>query len=169
MGPKIDRILFTSDLSHNSRHAFQYATMLANRFCASLIFLHVMEDVPMSAKAFLDEAMIEKIKKQTADMARNKLIGKRREISMIESELNRFCVAAFEEAQQNGQPVVDSQVKVVEGNVIDSIVSVADEMKCDAIVMGSKRRGAIAEAVLGSVVKGVLRNSSKLVVIAPPG
>ena len=70
---------------------------------------------------------------------------------------------------QNGQPVVDSQVKVVEGNVIDSIVSVADEMKCDAIVMGSKRRGAIAEAVLGSVVKGVLRNSSKLVVIAPPG
>ncbi len=168
MNPTINRILFASDLSENSKHAFQYASMIASRFCAGLIFLHVMEDVPMSAKAFLDEAMIEKIRRQTEESARNKLIGKRREMTLIERELTRFCECAFEEARQSGQAYVNGEVKVVDGNVIESIISVADEMDCDAIIMGSSRRGAIAEAMLGSVVKGVLRQSRKLVIIAPP-
>ncbi|HSO18626.1 MAG TPA: universal stress protein [Desulfosarcina sp.] len=168
MQPKINRILFTSDLSDNSKHAFQYASAIAGRFCAGLVFLYVMEDVPMSAKAFLDEEMIEKIRRQTTDSARSKLIGKRREMSLIESELSRFCEAAFDEARQNGQAHVDSQVKVVEGNVIEAIITVSEEMNCDAIVLGSSRRGAIAEAMLGSVVKGVLRQSRKLVIVAPP-
>jgi len=168
MNPSINRILFASDLSENSKHAFQYAAAIASRFCASLLFLYVMEDVPMSAKAFLDEELIEKIRKQTADSAKNKLIGKRREMTTLQSELSRFCECAFEEAVQSGQAVVDGEVKVVDGNVIESIISVAEEMDCDAIVMGSRRRGAIAEAMLGSVVKGVLRQSKRLVIIAPP-
>ena len=169
MQPKISSILFTSDLSENSKHAFQYAAMIAGRFCARLVFLYVMEDVPMSARAFLDEAMIEKIRKQTTDSARSKLIGKRREMSLLEAELSRFCEAAFEEARRSGQEQIDSQVKVVEGNVIESIITTAEEMDCDAIVLGSSRRGAIAEAMLGSVVKGVLRQSRKMVIVAPPG
>jgi nucleotide-binding universal stress UspA family protein len=142
--------------------------MLAGRFCAGLIFLHVMEDVPMSAKGFLDEEMIEKIRKKAEESARNKLIGKRREMTLMEKELTRFCECAFEEAKQSGQPFVNGEVKVVDGNVIESIIAVADEMNCDAIVMGSRRRGAIAEAMLGSVVRGVLRQSKKLVIVAPP-
>jgi nucleotide-binding universal stress UspA family protein len=168
MVPKINRILFTSDLSENSKHAFQYASAIAGRFCASLVFLYVMEDVPMSAKAFLDDEMLEKIRKQSADSAKNKLIGKRREMTLLETELNRFCECAFEEARQAGQVHVGGEVKVVEGDVVESIISVADQMECDAIVMGSSRRGAIAEALIGSVVKGVLRQSKKLVIIAPP-
>lgn len=168
MDPKIDKILFASDLSEGSRHAFQYAAMIASRFCAGLVFLYVMEDVPMSAKAFLDDDLIEKIRKQTAESAKNKLIGKRREMTTIQTELSRFCECALEEAQQPGQAVVEGEVKVIDGNVIESIITTANEMNCDAIVMGSTRRGAISEAVLGSVVKGVLRQSRKLVIIAPP-
>lgn len=166
MYPEIRKILFASDLTETSRHAFRYASVFASRFCAGIVFLHVMEDVPMSAKAFLDEEMIQKIRKQSVDSAQSKLIGKRAEIKMLESELNRFCEAAFEDSVD--QVTVDTDVRVLEGNVIETIISTADEMKCDAIVMGSSRRGAIAEAMLGSVVKGVLRHSDKLVIVAPP-
>jgi nucleotide-binding universal stress UspA family protein len=166
MYPEIKRILFASDLTETSRHAFQYASVLASRLGASLIFLHVMEDVPMSAKAFLDEDMVDKIKKQSTDSAQSKLIGKRVEIRMLESELNRFCECAFENSVD--QKTVDTDVRVLEGNVIETVISTSQEMNCDAIVLGSTRRGAFAEAVLGSVVKGVLRQSDKLVIIAPP-
>lgn len=166
MYPEIKKILFASDLTETSRHAFRYASVFASRFCAGLVFLHVLEDVPMSAKAFLDEEMIQKIRKQSTDSAQSKLIGKRAEIRMLESELNRFCESAFEDSVD--QVTVDTDVRVLEGNVIETIISTAQEMNCDAIVMGSSRRGAIAEAMLGSVVKGVLRRSDKLVIIAPP-
>jgi nucleotide-binding universal stress UspA family protein len=166
MYPVIKRLLFASDLTETSRHAFRYASVLAGRLGASLVFLHVMEDVPMSAKAFLDEDMVDKIKKQSADSAQSKLIGKRAEIRMLESELNRFCECAFEDSVD--QKTVDTDVRVLEGNVIETIISTSQEMNCDAIVMGSTRRGAFAEAVLGSVVKGVLRQSDKLIIIAPP-
>jgi len=168
MYPEINNLLFASDLSENSKHAFQYASMIASRFCANLRFLHVMEDVPLSAKAFLDESMIEKIRQQTANSARDNLIGKRREMAALQTELNRFCECAFEEARQSGQVVANGDVQVAEGNVIETIISVAEEMNCDAIVMGSTRRGALSEAMLSSVVKGVLRQSKKLVIIAPP-
>jgi nucleotide-binding universal stress UspA family protein len=125
-----------------------------------------MEDVPMSAKAFLDEDMVDKIKKQSTESAQSKLIGKRAEIRMLESELNRFCECAFEDSVD--QKTVDTDVRVLEGNVIETIIATSQDMNCDAIVMGSTRRGAFAEAVLGSVVKGVLRQSDKLIIIAPP-
>lgn len=166
MQPQMKKILFASDLTETSRHAFQYASMIASRFCAGLVFLHVIEDVPMGAKAFLDEEMIQKIKKLTADSAQSKLIGKKAEIRMLETELNRFCENAFEDSVDH--VTVDTDVRVLEGNVIETIISTAREMDCDAIVMGSTRRGRIAEAMLGSVVKGVLRYSDTLVIVAPP-
>jgi nucleotide-binding universal stress UspA family protein len=168
MYPEINKILFASDLTETSRHAFQYAAVCASRFCASLVFLHVMEDVPMSAKAFLDEEMIQKIRKRSTERAQSQLIGKRSEIKMLESELNRFCECVFEGADPADTVPVETDVRVVEGNVIESIISASEEMNCDAIVLGSSRRGAISEAMLGSVVKGVLRQSAKLVIIAPP-
>lgn len=167
MQPQIKKILFASDLTQTSRHAFRYASMIAGRFRADLVFLHVMEDVPMGAKAFLDEEMVQKIKKQMADSAKSKLIGKKAEIRMLEIELSRFCESALEDSADH--VTVDTDVRVLEGNVIETIISTAEEMNCDAIVMGSSRRGAIAEVMLGSVVKGVLRHCGKLVIIAPPG
>ena len=166
MQPQIKKILFSSDLTETSRHAFQYATMLASKFCASIVFLHVMEDLPKGARGFIDEETIQKIRKQATESAQSTLIGKKTEIRMLESELNRFCQTAFEESVDRG--TIDTDIRVLEGNVIETIISAANEMNCDAIVMGSTRRGRIAEAMLGSVVKGVLRYSDTLVIVAPP-
>ena len=45
MVPEIKKILFTTNLSPNSRHAFDYAVSVANRYGAVITVLHVMEEV----------------------------------------------------------------------------------------------------------------------------
>ena len=44
--PKIKKILFTTDLSKQTHHAFNYAMGLAIQYGAGLTILFVMEDTP---------------------------------------------------------------------------------------------------------------------------
>ena len=53
MVPEIKKILFTTDLSKNSRHAFDYAVSAADRYGASITILHVMEEISPSANVHL--------------------------------------------------------------------------------------------------------------------
>lgn len=168
MIPEIKKVLFTSDLTDNSKHAFAYAASLASRFCAKMVFLYVMEDVPHSAKGFLDQEILNQIRNRALDSAKHSLVGKRRDMATIQSELNRFCELAQKEPQGDSQFFVTSEVVVTEGNVVDEILRTAEAYECDTIVMGSDRHGAFTRAMLGSVVNGVLRRSNRLVVVAPP-
>lgn len=43
--PDIKKILYATDLSENSRHAFAYAAGIANRFDAEVTILHVIEEL----------------------------------------------------------------------------------------------------------------------------
>ncbi|MGD9216864.1 MAG: universal stress protein, partial [Desulfobacteraceae bacterium] len=45
MLPKIQKILYATDLSDNSRLAFGYAASLAKRYQAQIMVLHVIEPV----------------------------------------------------------------------------------------------------------------------------
>jgi nucleotide-binding universal stress UspA family protein len=54
--PKIEikKILYTTDLSENSRYAFAYAVSLADLYGAKLILLHVLPELPkVDAKVML--------------------------------------------------------------------------------------------------------------------
>ena len=168
MLPQIKKILFTSDLTATSKHAFAYAVSLAGRYCAEMVFLYVMEDVPQSAKGFLDQEIMDKIRRQAADDARGTLLGKRQDMHMVQSELQRFCTLALAETEDASQGPGASEVVVAEGNVVDTIIATANDYHCDAIVMGTARPAALGEARIGSVIKGVLRRSNRMVVIAPP-
>jgi len=168
MVPEIKKILFTSDLTESSRHAFTYAASLAGRYCAQIVFLYVMEDIPTSAKAFLDETIISKMRQKAADNARSTLLGKRRDMAMVQYELQRFCDSALEGGQTDRLSPGGSDVVVTDGNVVDAIIETAEQYDCDTIVMGPTRRSALSKAVLGSVVRGVLTRTDRLVVIAPP-
>ena len=46
--PQIKKILFTTDLSPETRNAFNYAVGIANRYGARLTLLFVMEATPRS-------------------------------------------------------------------------------------------------------------------------
>jgi nucleotide-binding universal stress UspA family protein len=168
MLPEIKKILFTSDLTETSKFAFSYAASLAGRYCARMVFLYVMEEVPHSAKGFLDQEILDQIRRHALDNATHTLVGKRRDMARIQSELEKFCEFSQDRQQNGGQAVFASEVVVTEGNVVDEILKTAQDHECDTIVMGSARHGALSEVVRGSVVKGVLRRSDRMVVVAPP-
>ena len=49
--PKINRILYATDLSESSNHAYQYAVALANLSDAEITVLHVLSDLPPTVMA----------------------------------------------------------------------------------------------------------------------
>jgi nucleotide-binding universal stress UspA family protein len=71
--------------------------------------------------------------------------------------------AATNKALQVG---VDAQGEILEGDSVDEILSFADNERADLIVMGSRGRGALAGALLGSVSSGVVQHASVPVLIA---
>ena len=53
MKPEINKILFTTDLSSNSRYAFKYATNIAAHHHASIVILHVIEEMPQGIESLI--------------------------------------------------------------------------------------------------------------------
>jgi nucleotide-binding universal stress UspA family protein len=160
MIPNIRKILFTTDLSKLSRHAFFYAVSIADRFGADIVLLHVVEEVSRSADSllvdFLGKARWQKIKSSQEEEARQILIGKKKEGAAIRDALGEFCEQMQNECDVDIQ--ID-QINVVRGNVVDEIIAESQRNGCDLIVMGYHVRGPLEEAVLGSTTRRLLRRS----------
>jgi len=60
---------------------------------------------------------------------------------------------------------VRARCEVLLGNPVDEIVAYADTIDADLIVLGSRGRGAIASALLGSVSRGVLHEARRPVLV----
>ena len=168
MIPEIRKILFTSDLSETSKHAFSYALSLAGRYKAQVVFLYVMEEIHDNVKLFLDLEMVDQVRREAVKEARATLTGKRLDMATIRTGLKEFFDVSVKDYENAGEAPGGGEVIVTEGNIVDTIIRTAKEQNCDAIVLGSRRRGALSEIMFGSVVRGVLRNSDRLVIVAPP-
>jgi len=161
MVPQIKKILFTTNLSKESRHAFDYSISLAMQYGASITILHVMEESSWSttayAKTILGEERWHKLRKNHEQEARQILIGKQKEGALIKEALTEFCKATEKDLKEC--EFVMDEIIVTHGIVVDEIMRVAQEKKCDLIVMGYHARGQFEEAILGSTTRRVLRRS----------
>ena len=157
----IKRILYATDLSENARYAMAYAVSLANVYCAQLVILHVIDETPEMVDAhvlgYIGPEAWEEIKQRNVDEARDVLIGKKRDNTMIREVLDRFC--------QNLRPGTDDheaamdETVIKRGNPVKQILSTAQEKRCDLIVMGTHGRGALVDTMMGSTTSRVLRRS----------
>ena len=159
--PKVEikKILYPTDLSPSARYAFAYAVSLADHYRAGITMLHVLYDAPEYVESLIGTERLEKIGRQHYDDARQALIGKRRENVIVKEILDKFCEdARSDQVLPDG---VTDEILIRKGNPVEEILQTAEDRNCDVIVMGTHGIGGIADAVLGSTARRVLRRSRK--------
>jgi nucleotide-binding universal stress UspA family protein len=167
--PKIEvnNILYATDLSENARHAFAYAVSLANLYGAKITFLHVLPEVPQILDAtvagYISSERWEEIKQQHFQEAKDSLIGKRKDHLAVKAVLDQFCQDAQKDSEAGDFETDD--IVVTRGNPVEQILKQVDEKNCDLIVMGTHGQGSLADAMMGSTARRVLRRSRQPVLV----
>lgn len=73
--------------------------------------------------------------------------------------------AAAVEMRKEG---IDTTALLLQGPTAESILKEAGKLSVDAILMGTRGRGAIHDLIVGSVSKQVLHKSTRPVLLVPP-
>lgn len=156
---QIKKILYATDLSESAINAFSYAASLANMYGAGITMLHVMAEFP--GEDFIVNMIStdtwEEIKQRHYSEARNQLIGKRRENVALKEVLETFSEQVQTDSQD--QSFVTDEVLVKQGTPAEVIVETAKELNCDLIVMGTHGHGVLADVLVGSTAKWVVKHS----------
>jgi len=154
------KILYATDLSETAVHSFSYAVSLANMYGAGMTILHVLAEFPGEEfiTNMINSDTWQEIKRRHYSEARDQLIGKKRDHVAIKEVLEAFS----EEAKTDGedQAFVTDEILIKNGDPAEIIVQTAKEQKCDLIVMGTHGHGGIADVLIGSTAKRVVRHST---------
>ncbi len=167
--PKVEvkKILYATDLSENARYAFAYAVSLADLYGAKIALLHVLPEaselMDQQIIGYIDPDRWEKIKAQHFTEAKEALIAKRKDHLAIKDVLHQFSEKVKE--TQEGEGFVTDDIIVVRGNPVEQILKHAKERSCDLIVMGTHGHGTLADVMLGSTARRVIRRSKVPVLV----
>ena len=159
MIPKIQKILYATDLSPNSAYAFRYAMNFAITHDAKIIILHAFEGISHVVRAQMEIYLSDERKKEIFDERVSHAFDR------IQKRLEAFSDKELKDYPK-AEECVES-IQVCEGFPADTILEKANELECDAIVMGTHGKGVVANTFLGSVTKRVLRRTRKPVFIIP--
>jgi nucleotide-binding universal stress UspA family protein len=157
MIPEIKKILYATDLSENARYAFGYAASIANRFDARITILHVLEEISHNATIRLAAMLGEDKWQELQDRNVHDVLD------TIRTRLERFCQDADKELQEC--PYLVDDVIIKQGEPVEIILSQAEEIGCDLVVMGTRGHGLLADAMMGSTATRVVRRSQRPVLI----
>jgi nucleotide-binding universal stress UspA family protein len=132
------RILVPVDFEDTSREALTYASMLAQRFGASLSLVHVFDDV------FAEAAYTPDVYAPLPPALRERAVR----------DLQEKLTALLPPAGGD-----DNRAEVIVGTPAKGIVDYARAQRADLIVMGTHGRRGFSHALLGSVAERVLRTA----------
>jgi nucleotide-binding universal stress UspA family protein len=135
------RFIVAVDGSEGSSAAIEDAVALARQMDAALTFVHVRKP-PSSA---LGHPYYE------------------RQVSHDLQKGRRVIAEAIRAAAEAG---IECDGDIFAGDAADEIVSIADNRRVDLIVIGSRGRGALAGALLGSVSREVVQHANVPVLVA---
>ena len=156
---QINKILYATDLSENAVHAFSYAVSLADMYDAGITILHVLSEFPGEEFILnmINTDTWEEIKTRNYSEARDALIGTKRDRVAMKEVLQAFSEEA--DAVTGDQTFVTDEILIKTGVPADIIVQTAKEKNCDLIVMGTHGQGVIADVLIGSTAKWVVKES----------
>jgi nucleotide-binding universal stress UspA family protein len=157
MIPEIKKILYTTDLSESARYAFSYAASLANRYNAGITILHVLEDISPTT----DNLVLNIIGKEKWNELRSN--NEKEVLDTLKSRLTQFCDDV--QAELPSCPFITDEVKVKIGRPVEEILHEVEENNYDMVIMGAHGHSALADAVMGSVSRRVVRRCKKPVLV----
>ncbi len=141
------KLLIAIDLSPASPAVLHEARVWAGRLQAQLWLLHVADPDP-------DFIGYEPGPDTVRDAVARKFHREHRQIE-----------AAARELRAAG---LDATALLVQGPTAEAILREADRLDVDAIMMGTRARGALREFLVGSTSKEVLHRSTRPVLLVPP-
>ena len=132
-------VLFATDFSESSDHAFEYAFSMAKCFKSRLLILHIINELVDLRGFYVPHISIDKLEEEMEESARQ-------------------MMSKFIETHIKGYDRVESIV--VPGIPYDEILKKADEESVDLIVMGTHGRTGLDHVLFGSTAEKVVRKSS---------
>lgn len=141
-------ILTAIDFSESTRHVLDYSIDLAKKFDAKLRLLHVAEPPP----EFLGEDFGPKV---VRDERANRFRKEHKQLTEYVEEISKKGIGI--------------KMSLIQGSTVETILKQAQKDDAGFIVLGSKGRGAIAKAILGSVCEGIIKDANCPVVVIPHG
>jgi nucleotide-binding universal stress UspA family protein len=145
-------ILFPTDFSDNSMHAAQYAAMLARRFDAKLVLLHVFTNIITLAsepQMLTDTGMLEE--------------------QLVKVSTRNLEVFAEKLILNTGLPSIQIEHTLEYGFVAECIVNTSKNMEVDMIVMGTKGVTNLLDKWVGSNAENVVQAAECPVWVVPNG
>jgi len=157
MLPQIKKILYTTDLSGNARHAFSYAASLANRYEAGITILYVLEELSPSSESLVTNVMGEERWREMRQKSESEIVAK------LKERLTQFCLDTQKELP--ACPFITDRISVKIGNPVETILKEAEKGDYDLVVMGAHGQGLLADALIGSTSRRVVRRCRKPVLV----
>ncbi len=159
MLPKIKNILYATDMSENSRLAFEYAMGLAAQYEANITVLHVVEPVNPNTYMQISGVMGE------SDWGNLQVEYESSVVDQLDSRLRQFCLDMQHVAPED--MIGDDSVLIRKGTPVHEILDSASEKSADIIVMGTHGYGVVKDALMGGTARRVIRRSVIPVLIVP--
>ena len=155
MIPKINKILYATDLSKNSAYAFRYALNTAEKHDAQITIVYVL-----ATSRFVGE--IDWPTNVSAIFAEAKPVSASKIKARVEAVIQKELKDRPEEIKKR-----IAGIEILEGDPAAEILEKADQMKADVLIMGTHGKGLIAHAFLGSVASQVLQRIRIPVFVIP--
>jgi nucleotide-binding universal stress UspA family protein len=131
----IQTILHPTDFSPRSEQALHLACSFARDHGARLIVLHVMERPVFVHSGIMDASVVR---------------GHEDDRNAVQEQLRQI---------RSPDPTVPVTHRLEEGDVAAAILQVAQESRCDLIVMGTHGRTGLRRLLMGSVAEQVVRKA----------
>jgi len=140
----MNKILVAYDFSDSSKHALEMAVTIGEKFAAHIYVLHVADPEPG-------------------------FVGYDPGPGVVRDQMATKYHAEHKQLQSDADQVREKYQNVTailaQGPVVDTILSEAEKLGVDMIVVGADNKSKLKEIMLGSVSKGVLDQENLAVLV----
>ena len=157
MLPKIETILYTTDVEPSAVYVFRYALALAQQHHAKIVAVHGMEPLTPFGQNLVEQYITHDVSEEMHKKARETIK------TDLKKRIELLCAKECDNTPSCENAV--SSIHVVEGYPSQVIMDVAKDCSADLIVMGEHSHNIFSEIVMGGTTRKVLHSATQPVLV----